>query len=158
MLRTLRASLAVIATGASLFLVSPVQVASASTTPISVPPVCRTVPGSYPGATISVGGVTEHVASLTDINVCLYKYAVTTAGLPVPQLVSGCGAVCFKIDSPGGSASAAPYIEITFKSDGNSMGKTYTPPPVAVGYTEPICVSVGTPAPACTNAVINLAL
>ncbi len=158
MLKTLRSSLAVIATGATLLLASPVPSASAAVAPVSLPPVCQAVPGSYPGATVAVGSLTEHVPSITNIDVCLYRYALTTAGVPVPQIISGCGIVCFKIDSPGASASFAPYIQVTFKSDGVSKGATYAPPPVSLGYTEPICVSFGTPAPACTSGAVNLAL
>ena len=135
--------------------VAPPEVAAAT---LTLPPICQAVPGSYPGATVIIGNTTAHVPSVGNIHVCLYRYAVTTTGAPVPQFESGCGPVCFKIDTAAVTAGLAPYIQITLTSDGNPVGYTYAPPPVGVGIQEPICVSVGTPAPACTSATLNLAL
>lgn len=159
MRHSIRTAAAVLATLVGVLVAGPTSAAHATTVvPVNVTPICQAVPGSYPGATVVVGSIQEHVYSIGKIQVCLYRYLASTAGLPIPQLGSGCGTPCFKIDSPGASAGFAPYVSITMTADGQPVGYTYAPPPVGVGYTEPICVAVGTPAPQCNTATLNLNL
>jgi hypothetical protein len=152
----LRRKHAIALVGASLIAAATAVAPGASAASLSLPPICSAVPGSYPGATIVVGAKTVHVNSISNINVCVYRYAITTVGTPLPQKVSGCGIVCYKIDTPNEGVAFAPKVQITFDADGNPKGLTEQPGPYSVVIDEPLCISVGSPAPGCSSGKLNL--
>lgn len=113
---------------------------------------CVSVPGSTPGADVSVGGQTHRFPAISNIRVC--AGGSTLPGVTVETWGGNCIQACLSVLVGGGSADPEGFT-VSYSADGVQQTVGFNPG--GAGGGDPICVlSVGSPDapyPSCNVAV-----